>query len=358
LIIGDETPRERGQQWRAHWSVARQSLIDDHGWTITDAGLGPCVSVSPDPVQLDATTVGDSSEITITVTNSGGSDLVLPANALTLSGDAAFALAANACSGKTLSAGGDCTVDVRFSPASAGDKAAGLQVISNAVSSPDVVSLKGTGIVPGFNATPDPVAFPAQTVGTAADPQTVTVTNGGPGKLTVGAVGLTGDAAFTVASDTCSGTSLTASKSCTVTVGFAPTAVGSVSGQLTFTTNDAGSPHVVSVTGTGKVAKLKKQALRPKLPKRVKLNGLTVITPANARTNAGQRVRTIIKGGPAKASAAGEVRYFTVVRGPKGKTSIRTYGHRDLKLKVSQKAPAVTGYTAFARSASYIRGRR
>ena len=102
----------------------------------------------------------------------------------------------------------------------------------------------------------------------------------------------------------------------------------------------------------------KKQTLKTKLPKRIKVSGLTVITPANTRTNAGQLVRTLVRGGPVKPTAAGQVRYFTVVRGPKGKTSVRTNGYPNLRLKVTQKAPATTGYTAFTRTATYTKGTR
>jgi hypothetical protein len=47
----------------------------------------------------------------------------------------------------------------------------------------------------------------------------------------------------------------------------------------------------------------------------------------------------VVRGGPAKPTAAGEVRHFTVVREPNGKTSLRTYGYPNLKLRVTQKAP-------------------
>ena len=98
---------------------------------------------------------------------------------------------------------------------------------------------------------------------------------------------------------------------------------------------------------------LKKQTLSVKLPNRIKFSGVTLITPEGARTNADQPVRTIVRGGPGTSSTAGEVRYFTVLRGPDGKVSIRTFGKPHLKLRITQKAPAVTGYTAFVRTATY-----
>ncbi len=93
-------------------------------------------------------------------------------------------------------------------------------------------------------------------------------------------------------------------------------------------------------------------------PKRIKLAGVTVLQGPNARTNADQRIRIRVRGGPTRSSAAGEVRYFTVIRGPKGKTSIRTYGRPDLRIVVRQKAPATSKYRKFTKKTVYVDGRR
>jgi hypothetical protein len=337
--------------------AARQSLIDDHSWIITDAGAGPCVSAAPNPIAFPATTVGRTDSQTVTVSNPGGADLVLPADAITLTGaDAArFGLSADTCSGATVAAAGSCTVTVSFSATATGDQTAELQILSNALTSPDTVPVTGTGVLPGFNATPGALNFGSVTIRTSGGPKTVTVTNGGPGVLTMTGVSVTGKR-FSITADSCSGSSVPAGGTCTVQVRFSPTTKGAVTGQLTFTSNAPGSPHQVSLAGTG--AKKKQQTLGAKLPKRIKVSGLTVITSTNARTNAGQLVRTIVRGGPIKPTAAGQVRYFTVVRGPQGKTSVRTYGYPNLRLRVSQKAPATAEYTPFARTATYTAGTR
>lgn len=337
--------------------AARQSLIDNNGWIITDAGAGPCVSAAPNPIAFASTTVGRTDTQTVTVSNPGGSDLVLPANAITLSGaDAArFSLSADTCSGATVAAAGSCTVTVSFSPTATGDQTAELQILSNALTSPNTVPVTGTGVLPGFNVTPEALNFGSVTIRTSGGPKTVTVTNGGPGVLTIAGTSISG-AGFRIAADTCSGSTVPAGGTCSVQVRFSPTTKGAVKGQLSFTSNAPGSPHTVDLSGTG--TRKKKQTLRAKLPKRIKVSGLTVITPANARTNAGQLVRTIVRGGPIKPTVAGQVRYFTVVRGPQGKTSVRTYGYPNLRLRVSQKAPANAEYTPFARTATYTRGER
>jgi hypothetical protein len=335
-------------------------LITDHNWAITDAGLGPCVSVTPDPLAFPDSSIGLPSERTVTVTNSGGAGLVMPPGALTVTGPDAgqFTIGADSCSGATIPAGGSCVATVSFSPTSSGSKAAGLRISSNAVTSPTVVPLTGSGLAPAFSAIPTSLDFGAVRIGRAGGPQAVTVRNDGPGVLALGdgAVRIAGPG-FGTGADTCSGARLATGDSCTVEVRFSPTVAGAASGVLTFTSNAPGGPHTVSLRGTGTAA-LKKQTLAVKLPKRIKLSGLTVITPAGARTNAGQRVRTVVRGGPITATVAGQVRYFTVVRGPRGKVAVRTFGYRDLRLSVTQKAPAVERFTAFERQATYTKGRR
>ena len=138
-----------GIQYSCAAKTARQSLVTGHGWVITDAGLGPCVSVTPDPVGFAATTVGQTtSGQTVTVSNPGGADLVLLDSAVSLTGTDAgqFAVTGGTCSGATVPPFGICTVTVRFSPSSTGGKTAGLRLDSNAASSPDTVALSGTGI--------------------------------------------------------------------------------------------------------------------------------------------------------------------------------------------------------------------
>ena len=84
------------------------------------------------------------------------------------------------------------------------------------------------------------------------------------------------------------------------------------SASLTLASSATSSPQVVDLTGVG--TGKKKQTLTPKPPKRLKRVGTTVITRPKARTNAQQRVRTTVRGGPMKASATGQVRYFCPAR--------------------------------------------
>ena len=329
---------------------------------LTGTGTQPGLGADPDPVDFADQVVGSSStERTVTVTNTGTAPLNVTGVDLGGSNPGQFSKGASTCTTPVAPAG-TCTVKVTFSPTSTGNKTADLRFTSDAPDSPHAVTLTGTGTQPGFSAAPNPVAFADQVVATSSTEQTMTVTNTGTAPLDVSAVSLTGDHAdqFAKGANTCD-SPVAPAATCTVTVTFTPTSPGDKTAQLSVITDAPGGPQMVALTGTGTATPAtpkKKQTLRPGLPQRIKLSGLTVITPANALTNAGQRVRTLVRGGPTNPTAAGDARYYVVVRGPEGKVSVRTFGRTDLKLRVTQTAPATTGYTAFRRAATYLGGKK
>lgn len=92
-------------------------------------------------------------------------------------------------------------------------------------------------------------------------------------------------------------------------------------------------------------------------PISVKTDGVTVITKAGAKTNAGQAIRTRIRC-TLGAAAAGQKRLCTVIRGRKGKTSVRTYGVEQLKIIALQYAPGTPEYRAYRKRTVYVDGKK
>jgi hypothetical protein len=85
-------------------------------------------------------------------------------------------------------------------------------------------------------------------------PRVLTITNSGNGSLSISNIQTSDSTVFAISEDTCpvgTGT-LAAGANCQVSVTFHPTVEGTVTGSLTITSNAPGSPHVVSLTGTGK----------------------------------------------------------------------------------------------------------
>lgn len=96
------------------------------------------------------------------------------------------------------------------------------------------------------------------------------------------------------------------------------------------------------------------QTVAVALPRRIKVEGRTLITPANTRTNAGQLVTTRVTG----RKPGSQPRAFTVIRGKNGRVVVRTFGSRNLRLVVVQRAPATDAFTAFERRVVYVGGQR
>jgi len=104
-----------------------------------------------------------------------------------------------------------------------------------------------TTLASGIAVFPSTLVFGTQTINTTAPPQLVSLTNTGADVLNLTSVSTTGDFA-TVRS---CGTTVAAGASCAVSVSFTPTATGSRTGTLSIVDDAPGSPHLVSLTGTG-----------------------------------------------------------------------------------------------------------
>ena len=100
---------------------------------------------------------------------------------------------------------------------------------------------------PVVSLSPSSLSFGLQEVGTSSAPQSVTLANTGNVSLSISSITASGDFAETT---TCGGAVL-AGASCTISVTFTPTAMGTRTGAVTVTDNAAGSPQTVSLTGTG-----------------------------------------------------------------------------------------------------------
>lgn len=217
---------------------------------LTGTGLlPPVIAMSPTSLSFSSQPVGTASApLTLTVSNTGGAPMANVGFQITGLSTGSFATGSTTC-GATLANGSSCTVQVIFSPATAGGNAATLTATSSTLGvKPVSIALSGTGIATnGINASPAQMSFVAATLGQAGAAQTVTVTNSG----TVAASGLSlvVTASFTLTQNTC-GTSLAAGASCSTGVVFTPTVNGTVTGTLTVNSSTY-NPATVLLTGLG-----------------------------------------------------------------------------------------------------------
>src|ERR671933_1610171 len=104
---------------------------------------------------------------------------------------------------------------------------------------------------PAVALTPTSLTFAAQAIGTTSAPQSITITNTGNAGLFINSAAVPNTLDFTEVSDGCSGLTLAAGTSCSVSITFSPTGSGTRSAALTLTDNAANSPQTVPLTGTG-----------------------------------------------------------------------------------------------------------
>jgi hypothetical protein len=105
---------------------------------------GPAVSLSTTSLNFPATTAGSTSTLSVTLTNSGAANLNVTGIGNSGANPTDFGHTSN-CGGTPIAPGGFCTVQVTFTPASAGSFSANLLITDNAPGSPQTITLSGTG---------------------------------------------------------------------------------------------------------------------------------------------------------------------------------------------------------------------
>jgi len=227
----------------------------------------PAVGLSSSTIAFGSLTVGMSSSASaVTLTNSGSAPLALSGIAAAGSD---FSLSHNCPA--SLAAGSACTLSTVFTPALTGARSGSLTITSNATSSPNTVSLSGTGaalvLAPVLGWTPNVTAldFGAVTVGNSSVRQTLTLGNSGNAlaHLTAITVSGTAPADFALAAGTCAaGGTLAVGSTCTVVLSYTPTAAGTRSATLTLA-SDGSPPAAVSLSGSATAAPAAALSLMP-----------------------------------------------------------------------------------------------
>ena len=103
---------------------------------------------------------------------------------------------------------------------------------------------------PAVTLTPPSVAFGTRTVATTSPPTTVTLGNSGTALLAIASITSTGNFGFTT-SCPISPASLAISLACPINITFTPLTATVLTGAITIVSNAPGSPHTITLSGTG-----------------------------------------------------------------------------------------------------------
>ncbi len=224
-------------------SYANATVIPSYNLSLSTTPCLPVAQLSATSLSFGVEAVNTASAAkSITLTNTGNIGLNIT---MGITGDFSQT---NNC-GSSVIAGVTCTINVKFKPSATGARTGILTITDNATSSPQTISLTGTGT--DVKLSTASLAFPATNVGSTSSAKNVTVTNVGTTSVTIGGVALGGaDPGDFTKSTTCKG-ALAAGANCTVTLKFKPAAKGSRTATLLITDNGGASPQKVTLTGTG-----------------------------------------------------------------------------------------------------------
>lgn len=208
-------------------------------------------SLTLSPATLDFATglvANTSAVLTETLTNTANLPVVI--NGIAIAGPNAteFQQTSTTCQ-SSLAAGSSCAVSVNFTPGQVGLRTAALTISDDTVGSPQSVTLTGTGLTAGPNATlsTDSLPFGTQRVGTTSPARSVSLTNYGTETLNVVHIAATATFAET---DDCV-PSLASRSTCTINVTFTPGASGGMTGTLSISDDAPGNPKTVPLSGIG-----------------------------------------------------------------------------------------------------------
>ena len=206
--------------------------------------------LSPSPVVFGSTKVGASQTSTVTLANSGGTDLTIAS--ATLSG-AAFSLG-NLTLPLVLRGGASTSLAITFAPNGSGNFTGSIAFVSTAgrKTNRTTLSLTGVGIGPGqLTASAPSMAFGNVQVGAnSSQPETLTNTGGTTVTISLATASGTG---FSISGLNLPVT-LAANQSATFNVIFTPASAGAASGAVSIVSDASNSPLSIPLSGTGQSA--------------------------------------------------------------------------------------------------------
>ena len=146
------------------------------------------------------------------------------------------------CAG-ALAAASTCSYSITFTPTTTSAESATFSITDSDATSPQTVSLTGTGTPP-----PSAISLAPSTMTFGTSPQIATLTNSGTSALTITGISFTGaNAADFGQTNTC-GASLAAGANCTISVTFTASGSGAESATLNVADSDASSPQTVALS--------------------------------------------------------------------------------------------------------------
>ena len=205
-----------------------------------------------------------SPPLQVVLANSGGADLTITSITITGLNSADFSETSTCpVNPAVLGAGGHCEIVLTCRPKVLGALSATLTIADSASGSPRSVAITGvsTTAAPMAAFAPGSVAFGNQAEGSSSAAHVVILTNSGSATLNINsAISITGAGSSEFhlqrTPNSCPEASgqLPAKASCEIAVVFSPATISSKNAQITVVSDAPGSPHNITLSGTGSAA--------------------------------------------------------------------------------------------------------
>ena len=210
-------------------------------------GPGGNLSLGKLSVDFGNVTAGSSETLSITASNTGNATVTI--SFVTISSKY-FSLTSPSLPA-TIAAGQSTNVGMKFTPNAPGTFTATVAITSDASSSPTNLTLTGTGVAATgggqLSANPNSKAFGDVAVGTTQS-QTFTLTNTGSSSVDISQAAASGG--FKISGITTPLT-LNASQSTTFTIAFTPQSAGTVTGNVTISSDASNPTLTIPLSGIG-----------------------------------------------------------------------------------------------------------
>jgi hypothetical protein len=215
----------------------------------------PSVAVTPQELNFGNQPLGSvSTPVIVTVTNP--SSTALSISSISASGDFQQT---NTCGTSLAGGSATCQIQIAFAPTSLGLQTNQVNIIDNAnqagTTVTQAITVTGNGVSTGgsLQFSSSKLTFSSEPVGSTSPSQTVFLTNNGNQAVTITNIAPNGNFAET---NTCGNNfptvpaTLNVGQACTITISFAPTTTGTVTGSITVASNAVNTP-ALTLSGTG-----------------------------------------------------------------------------------------------------------
>jgi Abnormal spindle-like microcephaly-assoc'd, ASPM-SPD-2-Hydin len=251
------TPSQFGVVESAFLTLTSSAVGSPHSVSLNGTGVatsGATVGFNPATLAFGNVPLTATSGLTLVVTDEGAPNYTTSSIALSGANSGDFSVSPSSCS---LVSNVSCNLAIGFAPTVNGPEVATLTITDNSTTSPNVISLSGTGFTPAPGATmvPSSIAFGDVVTSSASAPVTTSLINSGSQTYTISAIAVGGtnsaDFAITGSGNCSTSTALAPLQSCPIQVTYTPSGTSTESAYIQITDNATGSPRKLSLSGSG-----------------------------------------------------------------------------------------------------------